>query len=145
MCGSPAPWSACPLERCGWTQDLPQFRQWLDALTPAGGGPMQPLLAGALLTVPQACVVAHGPEHACCSTMNPYSAAEALAEAIYLFQCPSALGSSLGDVQGHCMVLLASEPCRIMVPWPYPDQCSADAPCQASWAELAQVPFQPLL
>lgn len=48
VCGSPSPWSPCPLERCGWTQDLPQFRQWLDALVPQGGGLMQPLLAGGL-------------------------------------------------------------------------------------------------
>ena len=46
VCGSPTPWSPCPLERCGWTQDLPQFRQWLDAIAPSGGGLMQPLLAG---------------------------------------------------------------------------------------------------
>ena len=65
--------------------------------------------------------------------------AEALAEAIYLFQCPTALSGGLGDVGGHCLVLLASEPCRTLIPWPYPDQCSADAPCQASWSELALV------
>jgi hypothetical protein len=36
-----------PLERCGWTQDLAIFKQWLDSINPSGGGPFfQPVLAG---------------------------------------------------------------------------------------------------
>ena len=64
--------------------------------------------------------------------------AEALAEVVYLFQCPSALSASMEDVEGHCFVLVASEPCRTLVPWPYPEECTPDASSQAGWAELAQ-------
>ena len=63
---------------------------------------------------------------------------EALAEVVYLFQCPSALSANLEDVEGHCFVLVASEPCRTLIPWPYPEECTPDAPCQAGWAELSQ-------
>lgn len=52
--GAAAPFSACPLDRGGWTSDVTLFRQWLDAVAPAGGGRQQTVLTGAhlaLLTV----------------------------------------------------------------------------------------------
>lgn len=45
--GAATPFSACPLDRGGWTSDAALFRQWLDAVMPAGGGRQQTVLTGA--------------------------------------------------------------------------------------------------
>ena len=45
--GAATPFSACPLDRAGWTSEVPLFRRWLDAVVPAGGGRQQTVLTGA--------------------------------------------------------------------------------------------------
>ena len=45
--GAAVPFSACPLDRAGWTTDAALFRRWLDAVVPAGGGRQQTVLTGA--------------------------------------------------------------------------------------------------
>jgi len=49
------------------------------------------------------------------------AAAEALAEAIYLLRCPSALGD-LAGVRGQCLLVALSEPSRCAIPWPIPEE-----------------------
>jgi hypothetical protein len=68
--------------------------------------------------------------------------AEAIAEAVYLLECPSALTSDLKTIQGQVMACLVSEPCRRSVPWPYAADCHI-TPGQASHAELCQVSLKP--
>lgn len=168
VCGSATPWSLCPVERSGWTQNLGVFRQWLDAVQPSGGGPIpQPLLAGKQLYPDTHSVVRHyfGPSNCVCiqvvtdvsyslrfvhgswSAMTYSSVrAEALAEAVYLLQCPELSGtpdSPKKVANGHAVVCVASEPSRISVPWPFPADCKIAAG-QASYTELCQVPDQSL-
>lgn len=64
--------------------------------------------------------------------------AEALAEAVYLLECPSALSSDTKAIQGHVLVCLVSEPCRRSVPWPYEADCGVSVGL-ASHSELSQV------
>ncbi|BDA42222.1 probable mediator of RNA polymerase II transcription subunit 25 at N-terminal half [Coccomyxa sp. Obi] len=114
VCGSATPWSQCPLERSGWTQNLSVFRQWLDAFQPLGGG-----------LVPQPLV------------------AEAVADAVYMLQsaekCSRMLHPEMAQkaAQNRVVLCVVSEPSRLSVPWPYPADCRTVAG-KASHAELCQ-------
>ncbi|KAK9822505.1 hypothetical protein WJX81_006973 [Elliptochloris bilobata] len=89
--GAATPFSACPLDRAGWTSDVALFRRWLDAVAPAGGGRQQTVLT------------------------------EALAEAVYLLRCPSALGD-LAGIRRQCLLVALSEPSRCAIPWPFQEE-----------------------
>ncbi|CAK0770014.1 hypothetical protein CVIRNUC_003725 [Coccomyxa viridis] len=92
--GSAWPYSTCPLQSTHWTQDIEHARQCLDGLRPSlGGCRVQPLLT------------------------------EALAEAAYLFECPSTLTADSSSIACHCLAIVASEPSKIPVPWPVPEDC----------------------
>lgn len=72
-----------------------------------------------------------------------YSAAEALSEVAYLFQCPSNVvagtASNVGITQTcHCVAFAASEPSKTPVPWPNPEDCHS-APGLAGYTELCLV------
>ncbi|KAK9816772.1 hypothetical protein WJX72_004928 [[Myrmecia] bisecta] len=84
--------SQCWLESGGWTSDLSEFRQWLDAVPLTGGD-------------------------SCESAM-----AEAVAEAVFLFSRPSELGEP-ASLQNQCVLLMAGEPTRLSIPWPFPADC----------------------
>jgi len=70
--------------------------------------------------------------------------AEALAEATYLFQCPSAFqgyeenGGDSSEMSCHCVAFVASEPSKTPVAWPNPEECHY-APGLAGYAELCMV------
>jgi len=49
--------------------------------------------------------------------------AEALAEAIYLLRCPSALGDLAGFGRQQVLLVALSEPSRSGIPWPFQDEC----------------------
>lgn len=69
---------------------------------------------------------------------NTSSVAEALVEAAYLYQCPSALVPDGRSASCHCLALVASEPSKIPVPWPIPEDCHS-APGLAGYTELCMV------
>ena len=71
------------------------------------------------------------------------AAVEALAEAAYLFECPSTLTADLSSVACHCLAIVASEPSKIPVPWPVPEDCHF-APGLAGYTELCMVAMPPL-
>ena len=47
--------------------------------------------------------------------------AEAFAEMLYLFQRPSVLGD-MDSIHRHCVLVVQSEPSKILTPWPYLDE-----------------------
>ncbi len=70
--------------------------------------------------------------------------AEALAEATYLFHCPSVFqgyeekGGDSSEMSCHCVAFVASEPSKTPVAWPNPEECHY-APGLAGYAELCMV------
>ncbi len=85
--------SDCLVESDGWTNDLSQYRQWLDGVQLTGGGRFESAMA------------------------------EGLQEAMFLYQRPSQLGDA-STFQNHLLLLMAAEPHRLLVPWPFPEDCS---------------------
>ncbi len=88
--------STCIMERGGWTTNLAELRQWLDGVQLTGGGRSETALA------------------------------EAFAEAIYMFNCPSTLGDVNG-ISNQLLVATVSEPCRATVRWPFAKHCNPKA------------------
>ncbi|CAA0808984.1 Mediator of RNA polymerase II transcription subunit 25 [Striga hermonthica] len=73
-------YSACLVQRSGWTKDMDIFFQWLSAIPFAGGG------------------------------FNDAAIAEGLAEALTMFSSPNGSQNQNVDGQRHCILVAASNP-----------------------------------
>ncbi len=124
--------SPCVLDRSSWTSDFSEFRQWLDALSFTGGGTMQPAVAEALAeaiylskcpypdgSLP---VCAHSEAAAASAPAAPGSADGPAASSPAGAAEPPAV---VLPPHTHCLLLVASPPCRLPVPWPFTSETKA--------------------
>ncbi|KAI3467128.1 hypothetical protein Pfo_023791 [Paulownia fortunei] len=79
-------YSACLVQRSGWTRDMDIFFQWLSAIPFAGGG------------------------------FNDAAIAEGLAEALTMFSSPNGNQNQNVDGQRHCILVAASNPYPLPTP-----------------------------
>ncbi|KAL0463631.1 UNVERIFIED_CONTAM: Mediator of RNA polymerase II transcription subunit [Sesamum latifolium] len=79
-------YSACLVQRSGWTRDMDIFFQWLSAIPFAGGG------------------------------FNDAAIAEGLAEALMMFSSPNGSQNQNVDGQRHCILVAASNPYPLPTP-----------------------------
>ncbi|KAL0380740.1 UNVERIFIED_CONTAM: Mediator of RNA polymerase II transcription subunit [Sesamum angustifolium] len=79
-------YSACIVQRSGWTRDMDIFFQWLSAIPFAGGG------------------------------FNDAAIAEGLAEALLMFSSPNGSQNQKVDAQRHCILVAASNPYPLPTP-----------------------------
>ncbi|PIN17547.1 hypothetical protein CDL12_09792 [Handroanthus impetiginosus] len=79
-------YSACLVQRSGWTRDMDIFFQWLSAIPFAGGG------------------------------FNDAAIAEGLAEALMMFSSPNGNQSQNVEGQRHCILVAASNPYPLPTP-----------------------------
>ncbi|KAK1303080.1 Mediator of RNA polymerase II transcription subunit 25 [Acorus calamus] len=89
------PYSACLVQRSGWTKDIDLFLQWLSAISFSGGG------------------------------FSEAAIAEGLAEALNMFSLNSDASKIQQNMEGqkHCVLVAASNPYPLPTPVPRPPQC----------------------